>query len=60
MADEFNVQSTVATMGALCILGVIVALLYQRHVRDRLLPDDETPGRGALTAPRPAETKQAV
>jgi MFS family permease len=59
MADAYNVQATIVTMGGLCILGVIVSLFYQRRVRDRLLPDNETPGLGALVAP-PAKQKQAV
>jgi MFS family permease len=43
MAEDFSVQTTIATMGGLCILGIGVSLAYQRRVRDRLLPDGETP-----------------
>src|SRR5262245_59922829 len=38
MAEHSGVQATIATMGALCLLGVAGALLYMRHVRDRLVP----------------------
>ncbi len=38
MAESAGVQPTIATMGGLCLLGVTVALVYMRRVRDRLLP----------------------
>lgn len=50
MAQSLGVQPTVATMGGLCILGVVAALLYMRCARARLLPDGAEPGIEPLQA----------
>jgi MFS family permease len=47
MAESNGVQTTIATMGGLCLLGVGIALAYMHHVRDRLVPA------GELIAPAP-------
>jgi MFS family permease len=44
MAQDAGVQPTVATMGGICVLGVVAALLYQYRVRDRLLAEGQELG----------------
>ena len=38
MAENAGVQPTIATMGGACLLGVAIAMVYMRRVRDRLVP----------------------
>lgn len=38
LAERTGVQPTIAIMGSLCLLGVALAVVYMRRVRDRLLP----------------------
>jgi MFS family permease len=39
LAQRYGVQPTVAAMGGICIVGVMVALLYTRRVQHKLLPN---------------------
>jgi hypothetical protein len=52
LAQHGGVQLAVAEVAAICGLGVVAALLYLRHTRDRLSAD------GPL--PPPAEREQAL
>ena len=57
MAQSLGVQPTVATMGGLCILGVVAALLYMRRARLRLLPEGAEPGLEPIAADVPPGTR---
>lgn len=38
MAESAGVQPTIAAMGGACLVGVAIAVVYMRRVRDRLVP----------------------
>jgi MFS family permease len=52
MAESAGVQTTIATMGALCLLGVGIAFGYRHHVRERLVPAGEEMNSVARPLPR--------
>jgi MFS family permease len=56
MAAKAGVQPTIATMGGLCILGVVVSLFYVRRMRDRVVPAGAEFRQEPQRSPERAET----
>jgi MFS family permease len=54
MAESAGVQPMMATMGGLCILGVVAALVYQRAARAGLRQDSAVLEPALMAAPVPA------
>jgi MFS family permease len=55
MAESTGVQPTIAAMGSFCLMGVAIALVYMRRVRDRLVPAGAELNREAAPGERTLE-----